>query len=212
MRFLPVLFALGALLLASWVSAATVTVRPSADVGLPFSCQWGYDWEERCYVNDGPRLPVGGVDDKVWRAALRFPLGQIPSAATITSAKVRLVHDGTCVAPRLRTVPCNGGSFWLDAHRIVSSDWFAEREVELDERVAGRAIVFDSAAHTSLSIDVTGLVRLWRQGAAANNGLLLKLTDWQEEYRVSGPSFPSSSFADAAVRPRLAVTYAPPSG
>lgn len=212
MRFLVVLLALGALLLSPSAGAATVSVRPSADVGLPFWCDWGYDWDERCYVDDGPRLPVGGVDDKVWRAALRFPLGQIPADATITSARVRLVHDGRCVAPRLRTVPCDGGSFWLDAHRIVSPDWFDERELELDERVAGRAILFDSATHASLRIDVTALVRLWRQGAVANNGLLLRLTEWQEGYDVSGPAFPSSSFANAAVRPRLVVTYAPPSG
>src|ERR671914_48866 len=121
MRFLVVLVALGALFLPPSAGAATVAVRPSADVGLPFWCDWGYDWEERCYVDDGQRLPVGGVDDKVWRAALRFPLGRIPATATITSARVRLVHDGRCVAPRLRTVPCEGGSFWLDAHRIVSA-------------------------------------------------------------------------------------------
>ena len=210
MRFLVVLLALGALLLPPSVGAATVTLRPAADVGLPFWCDWGYDWEERCYVDDGPRLPVGGVDDKVWRAALRFPLGQIPADATITSARLRLVHDGSCVAPRRRTVPCEGGSFWLDAQRIVSTDWFDEREPELDERVAGRAILFDSAAHTSLSIDLTALVRLWRQGAVANNGLLLRLTEWQEGYDMSGPAFPSSSFANAAVRPRLVVTYTPP--
>lgn len=212
MRFLLLLLALGALLLPPAAGAATATIRPSADVGLPFGCQWGYDWDERCYVDDGPRLPVGGVDDKVWRAALRFPLGQIPAGATITSARVRLVHDGTCVAPRLRTVPCEGGSFWLVAHRIVSSDWFDERELELDERVAGRTTLFDSAAHTSLSIDVTALVRTWRQGAVANNGLLLKLVEWQEDYGVSGPAFPSSSFANAAVRPRLLVTYSSPGG
>jgi hypothetical protein len=212
MRIVVVFLALGALLLPAWAGSATVTVRPSADVGLPFWCHWGYDWDERCYVDDGPRLPVGGVDDKVWRAALRFPLGQIPADATITSARVRFVHDGRCVAPRLRTITCDGGSFWLDAHRIVSAHWFDEREPELDERVAGRAILFDSAAHTSLSIDLTALVRLWRQGAEANNGLLLRLTEWQEGYGVSGPAFPSSSFPTAAVRPRLVVTYTPPSG
>jgi Holliday junction DNA helicase RuvB len=47
-------------------------------------------------------------------------------------------------------------------------------------------------------IDVTELVRSWRQGAVANNGLLLKLVEWQEDYGVSGPAFPSSSFANAA--------------
>jgi hypothetical protein len=212
MRFLVLLLALGGLLLPQAAGAATVTVPASADVGLPFWCDWGYDWDERCYTDNGTRLPVGGVDDKVWRAALRFPLGQIPAGATITSAEVRLVHDRACVAPRRRSVPCEGGSYWLDAHRIVSADWFDERELEFDERVAGRTTLFDSAAHTTLSLDVTALVRVWQQGLAPNNGLLVRLTEWQEGYGVSGPAFPSSSFADAAARPRLVVTYTPPSG
>ncbi|MGH2802308.1 MAG: DNRLRE domain-containing protein [Thermoleophilaceae bacterium] len=212
MRFLVLLLALGGLLLPQAAGAATATVPASADVGLPFWCDWGYDWDERCYTDNGPRLPVGGVDDKVWRAALRFPLGQIPAGATITSAEVRLVHDRACVAPRRRSGPCEGGSYWLDAHRIVSADWFDERELEFDERVAGRTTLFDSAAHTTLSLDVTALVRVWQQGLAPNNGLLVRLTEWQEGYDVSGPAFPSSSFADAAARPRLVVTYTPPSG
>jgi hypothetical protein len=212
MRFLMLLLSLGALLVPPAAGATTVTVAPSADVGLPFWCDWGYDWDERCYTDNGPRLPVGGVDDKVWRAALRFPLGQFPADATITSAEVRLVHDGSCVAPRRRSVPCESGSYWLDAHRVVSADWFDERELEFDERVAGRTTLFDSAAHTTLSLDVTALVRLWQQGLAPNNGLLVRLTEWQEGYDVSGPAFPSGSFADADVRPRLVVTYTPPSG
>ena len=45
--------------------ASSVSIAPSADVGLPFWCDWGYDWDERCYRDDTARLPVGGVDDKV---------------------------------------------------------------------------------------------------------------------------------------------------
>lgn len=207
MRFPVLLLSLGALLVPQVAGAGTIAVQPAADMGLPFWCDWGYDWEERCYADDGPRIPVGGVDDKVWRVGLRFPLRQVPAAATITSARLRLLHDGTCVAPRLATVTCEGGSFWLDAHRIVGADWFDEREVELDERLAGSAVLFDSAATSALSFDVTGLVRLWHERLAPNNGLLLKLTEWQEGYEVGGPAFPSASFPDPAVRPRLVVTY-----
>jgi hypothetical protein len=40
---------------------------------LPFWCDWGYDWAERCYRLDGAWLGVGGGEpDKVWRSALRF--------------------------------------------------------------------------------------------------------------------------------------------
>jgi hypothetical protein len=211
MRLLVLAFSLVALVLPPPGSAAMLFVSPAADVGLPFWCSWGYDWEERCYSAGGARLPVGGVDDKVWRAALRFPVDEVPGGATITSAQLRLAHDGTCVGPRLRTVPCDGGSYWLDAHRIVSPDWFEEREVEFDERAAGRATLFDSSALGRLSFDLTALIQAWHPGLAPNGGVLVRLADLQEGYGASGPAFPSSSFPEQAVRRRLVVTYAVPS-
>ncbi|HEX2045209.1 MAG TPA: hypothetical protein VHF23_06250, partial [Gaiellaceae bacterium] len=113
-------------------------------------------------------------------------------------------------SPRLRTLPCEGGSYRLDAHRIVSADWFEEREVEFDERVAGRATLFDSSAAARITLDVTALVRSWNEVLAPNHGVLVRLAQWQEGYGVSGPAFPSGSFADGAARPRLVVTYALP--
>jgi hypothetical protein len=38
----------------------------------------GLRLDERCYTDDFGRLPVGAVDDKVWRSALTFALGQVP--------------------------------------------------------------------------------------------------------------------------------------
>jgi hypothetical protein len=204
-RFLFLLAA--ALWLAPAGHAATVTVQASADVGLPFHCDWGYDWEERCYRDNGIRLPVGGVDDKVWRSALRLPLDRIPAGATITSARLLLHHDGTCVAPRLTSVRCEGGSYFLDIHRLTSADWFDEREPELDGRTAATTVLWDSAAPQTLVLDLTGLVREWHTGLVPNDGLLVQLTDWQEGFDVSGPYLASSSFPDQSLRPRLVVAY-----
>lgn len=78
--------------------------------------------------------------------------------------------------------------------------------------MAGTASVFDSATPTALGFDVTAPVRSWHERIAPNDGVLLKLEEWQEGYDVSGPAFPSSSFPDAAVRPRIVVSYTPPSG
>ena len=50
----------------------------------------------------------------------------------------------------------------------------------------------------------------WFSGGYPNNGILLKPVDGQESYDVGGPAFPSSSYADPAVRPRLEVTYVTP--
>jgi TGF-beta propeptide len=209
MRLLALILVVAAALSAypAAAGAETAAIRPSADVGMPFWCDWGYDWDERCYRDDGPRLPVGGVDDKAWRAAVRFPLGKVPAQAAIVSARLRLHHDGTCVAPRLESVPCDGGSYVLDVHRILSADWFDEREPDIDGRVEATAVLADSRTTRWLSWDVTELVQEWHEEAAPNNGLLVQLSEEQEDYDVSGPDFASSSFAEASFRPRLVVSY-----
>lgn len=207
MRALLVAIALAALWIGGAARAAVVSIPPEADVGLPFWCDWSYDWEARCYRDDGPRLPIGGVDDKVWRAALRFPLASVPPGASISSAELSIFHDGTCVAPRLTTVPCAVG-YVIDAHRILSPSWSREREPDFDERVASTAVVLAARTPQWLIWDVTALVRAWHRGQAPNSGLLLKLQDGDEAYGSSGPYGPSAGYPDAALRPRLVVHYA----
>jgi TGF-beta propeptide len=211
MRALLLAITLAALWVGGVARAAVVSVPPEADVGLPFWCDWSYDWEARCYRDDGPRLPIGGVDDKVWRAALRFPLGSIPPDAAITSAELSIYHDGTCVAPRLTAVPCAVG-YVIDAHRILSPSWSRERELDFDEPVAATAVVLAAGTPQWLTWDVTALVRAWHRRAAPNNGLLLKLQDGDEAYGSSGPYGPSAGSPDVALRPRLVVHYATRAG
>jgi TGF-beta propeptide len=207
MRALLVAIVLAALWIGGVARASVVSVPPEADVGLPFWCDWSYDWETRCYRDDGPRLPIGGVDDKVWRAALRFPLSSVPPGASIASAELSIFHDGTCVAPRLTTVPCAVG-YVIDAHRILSASWSREREPDFDERVASTAVVLAARTPQWLTWDVTALVRAWHRGQAPNHGVLLKLQDGDEAYGSSGPYGPSAGYPDAVLRPRLVVHFA----
>jgi hypothetical protein len=191
-------------------AARTISLAPSGDVGLPFWCDWGYDWEWRCYRDDGARLPIGGVDDKVWRAALRFSLAAVPAWATVTSAELRVYHDGVCVAPRKESVPCVPPGAVVDAHRILSASWFAEREVDFDARVLDTAVVFAANEPQWLAWNLTSLARSWHRGQLSNDGVLLKLQDGDEWFGVPGPYGPSSSYPDASLRPRLVVTYSRP--
>jgi hypothetical protein len=190
--------------------ATTIAIGPTADVGLPFWCDWGYDWESRCFRDDGVRLPIGGAGDKVWRAALRFPLASVPAGATVTSAELRVHHDGTCVAPARGSVPCVPPGAVVDAHRILSRSLLGEREVELEERVLDTAVVFAASEPQWLAWNLTSLVRSWQRALLPNNGVLLKLQDGDEAYDVPGPYAPSSSYPDTGLRPRLVVTYAGP--
>jgi hypothetical protein len=204
--FFAVLLIALALGTASASSATTIVVHAGADLGLPFWCSWGYDWNERCYTDDGPRLPVGGVDDKVWRSAIRFPLGQIPAGARVSAAELRLWYDAVCVAPRKTSRAC-ARSYTIDVRRILSADWRDEREVELDEEIEARTTAPVGSAPHWLGWDVTGLVERWHRGDVPNDGLLLGLAFEEEDLDVSGPYLPSMSFPDTSRRPRLVVTF-----
>jgi len=188
------------------VDVRVVTIRPVEDMSLPFWCDWGYDWEERCYRDDSDRLGVGGVDEKVWRAALRFSLDALPPQATVVTADLSLWYDRVCVAPRRRTRACDGRGFEFEAHPIFSPHWLHEREVEFGPTVAGAALE-PNAAPGWVIWDLTDVVADWKSGGLANDGVLLKLADGQEDFDSSGPAFPSSSYADPVLRPRLTVWY-----
>jgi hypothetical protein len=191
---------------AAGAAPATAVLPPAADVGLPFWCDWSYDWESRCYRDDGPRLPLGGAGDKVWRSSLRFSLDSIPEEATITRAELRLRYDGVCVAPRRALAACRPPGAVVDAHRLLSTS-LGEREPELDERVLWTAVVFESSEPQWLVWDLTALVGSWHRRLAPNHGVLLKIQDGDEDLAVPGPALPSAGHPEAAARPRLVVTY-----
>jgi hypothetical protein len=188
--------------------ATVYSTPPSADVSFPFWCDWGYDWDERCYRDFSDRLSVGGDDDKVWRAALHFPLHAVPAGSVVLTATLLLSFDGVCLAPRKTERPCSARPYTIDVHPIFSSDWFHEREVDVGP-LAARAS-FWAGTPQRLSWDVTDLVIEWVEYGAPNDGLLLKLAEGEEDFNVSGPRLPSSEFTNPALRPALEVTYLPP--
>jgi hypothetical protein len=207
MRLMLVFVVALALAGAARAAGPRITTFPVVDdMSLPFWCDWGYDWDERCYRDDSDRLGVGGVDDKVWRAALRFSLAALPPGALVVGADLALWYDGTCVAPRRTIRPCDGLGFELVARPIFTPRWLAEREVELGPEVA-RAVYEPLAPPGWLVWDLTDLVAAWETGELPNDGVLLQLADGEEDFGTSGPAFPSSSYPDAAVRPALTVWY-----
>jgi hypothetical protein len=203
---------LAALVFAGAARAAELrvaTIAASEDVSLPFWCDWGYDWDERCYRLDGARLGVGGGEpDKVWRSALRFSTATIPAGAAVVTAELSLWYDGTCVAARKESRPCDGRGFDFGLHPIFTPRWFSEREVEYGPQVGFASL--GAFAHAQWVVwDVTDLVADWASGGLANDGVLIRLADGQEDVAVSGPLFPSSRAADPSRRPRLTVWYSP---
>ena len=183
-----------------------VNLAPAEDVSLPFFCDWGYDWDERCYRDDSVRLSTGGEPGKVWRSALRFPLAAVPKGATVVTAELSLWYDGTCVGGRKRFRPCGVHAFELEAHKILTARWSAEREVEVDP-LAFTASLDAGASPRWVTFDVTDLVADWASGAAPNDGVLLQLAGDEEGYDLPGPAFPSSECPDVSLRPRLTVWW-----
>jgi hypothetical protein len=196
---------------AAAVGARTISLAPVQDVSLPFWCDWGYDWDERCYRDDGDRLPIGGDDDKVWRAALRFSTSSVPAGAAVTRALLHLLHDGRCLGPRKTTRACAARPYLLDVHPISSTDWFDERELEFERAVSDAELPLADRPQ-QITFDLTDVVAEWLDGSTQNAGVLLKLSEDHEDFGVSGPSLPSSSFVQPSLRPRLDVTYLPPGG
>jgi hypothetical protein len=210
MRFVPVVLvvalALGAAGAARASGLEVVSLPAVQDVSMPFMCSWGYSWEERCYRDDFDRLEVGGVDDKVWRSGLRFALDSIPPDATVVTAELSLRYDRTCVAPRRRTVACSGAGFDLEARPIYTARWESEREVAVGPPISW-ASVEPGAEPEWIVLDMTDLVGDWHSGGLANDGVLVKRVDDEEDYDGGGPAFPSSSYRDPSVWPRLEVWY-----
>ena len=191
----------------------TQVVRLAAvqDVSLPFWCEWGYDWDERCYRDDGDRLPVGGDDDKLWRAALRFSTSAVPPDSAVVRAVLSIYHDARCLGPRKTVRACEARAYELTAHPISSSDWFHERELDFGPALTS-AELGTADQPERLSFDLTELVAGWVDGSRRNSGVLLKLSDDHEDFGVGGPSLPSSTFALPTVRPQLEITYLGASG
>jgi hypothetical protein len=203
----PLLLAL-TICTASASADGTQLVRLGAvqDVSLPFWCEWGYDWDERCYRDDGARLPIGGDDDKLWRAALRFSTSSLPPDSAVVRAVLSLHHDARCLGPRKTVRTCEPRGYELTAHPILSPDWFDERELDFGPAVASGEL--DSADQAErISFDLTDLVAEWVDGSRHNSGVLLRLSDDHEDFGVGGPSLPSSTFEQSALRPQLEIAY-----
>lgn len=204
MRLLLALCAAAVFAAPANATVETVVLAPVDDVSLPFLCNWGYDWQERCYRDDLERLELGGAGDKVWRSALRFSLDGLPHAAAVVTAELQLRYDGTCTAPSRRVVPCDGRGFTVEARPISTPDWYARREIAFEPPAAGAEIA-PGGGPEWLAWDLTDAVVEWAGGGSENDGVLLKLADEQEDLAVGGPALPSSTNADPAVRPRLVV-------
>ena len=191
MRPLASLLVLAACISPAPAAGSSLVRAPVEDVGLPSWCDWGYDWNERCFRDDTARLPVGGVDDKVWRAALGFSLEGLPARAAITSARLDLFRR------RVRGAGSPGRPM---SRRRVHARCARDSQRELDKGARGRPRSgrdrLDEGADELCRVELVGslLARLQLNiRGLPNRGVLLELAKDEEDDGTSGPCFPSSS-------------------
>ena len=132
----------------------------------------------------------------------------LPNGSAVIRAILTLYHDARCLGPRKTLRACDARTYELDAHPILSTDWFHERELDFGSAIAS-AELGSAEQPQRLSFDLTDLVAEWVDGGRRNSGLLLKLSEGHEDFGVSGPSPPSSTFVQPDVRPQLEITYVP---
>ncbi|MEV5007276.1 DNRLRE domain-containing protein [Streptomyces sp. NPDC055692] len=130
---------------------------------------------DACVGETGTALKVGSVSGKNWLTYLRADMSKIPAGARVTNAVLKLQSSATTPD--------------LDVHALNEAWATTGTGGELDSVTAPEAYLTASAPWT---IDVTGLVTGWADGANANHGLVLRKPD-------AAPSTAGISFTSATL-------------
>jgi RHS repeat-associated protein len=179
----------------------TITIQPTIqDASFDFGCLG-------CAGVSSDRLSIGtvGLSTK-WRSALQYSLADIPAGASVSSAKLKLYFDGTCL---IATGTCGGTSHQIDALRITNSWSPSSKTSQITTAPISPTPSFTLPAGASaqwMNWDITGTVQTWANGQQSNFGLLLKRAT--EPANASGPKPPSRNYpAEPTLGPTLEVTY-----
>lgn len=153
-----------------------------------------------------PLLKVGYKQTNA--ALVQFDLSGIPAGAVIDQARLEVYATGwggadiTFGAYAVLTPWVEGQATWNQA--AAGSPWAAAgcNDTASDRRAVPQASVTTAGPSRWYSFDVAGLVQEWVNGSLVNNGVLLRA-----EFSNFAFFFASNEYADAALRPRLVVTY-----
>ncbi|MGH2753913.1 MAG: DNRLRE domain-containing protein, partial [Actinomycetota bacterium] len=183
----------------------TITIQPaSEDASYAANCA-------NCYPTTDDFVYIGADNSDVWRAALKFDLGDVPLGADVTDARLKLYFDQWCTLddpdidqPDL----CSGTTHQLDAHKMTGA-WSTSTKTS--------GLSFAPTATSSFTLpqgpeeqwmdwDLTGLVSDWLDGAQANHGVLVKRnSETLGSNVVTGVG--RRYTPEPSLRPKLEVTY-----
>lgn len=156
-------------------------------------------------------LPVQDVAGYEIRSVLQFDVSSLPATSKILSAVLSLYQNdpsaagGTVVVRRLTNDwtegdgdgASSGGVTWNDRSTGVS---WTQGGAYTGTFVASTAILASTVAW--FEWDITALTQAWFEGSMANQGLILL-----PDAAGTKVTFASSDAADAALHPKLTITY-----
>ncbi|MER8012438.1 DNRLRE domain-containing protein [Streptomyces sp. NPDC094149] len=148
----------------------------SSSADLPLSKATVCTDSDTCVGQTGTDLKVGSVSGKNWRTYLKADLSKIPAGARVTNAVLKLQSNATTPG--------------LDVHALNAAWSTTGTGSELDSVTAPEANV---TATDPSSVDVTGLVAGWADGANTNNGLVLRRS--ADAPTTSGITFTSATLS-----------------
>lgn len=160
----------------------------------------------RAFVSLLAGLPVGGVDDKVWRSALCLSVSSVPSGAEIASVELPAYHDGVCVARRRTSVACPARPVHAEHAPDLRQRRGAKGGAEIGESPIVESYLEDARSPQWLSWDVTRLVRSGTAGSLRTAASSSSSRSTTRTSGASGPYIASSGHPDAGMRPGLVVT------
>jgi len=143
----------------------------------------------------------------VGRSLMRFNFSQIPTNATILSAKLNLYHyNSNDNSGHSQLSGTNAAKLYLvtQAWNASTVTWNNQPASQMQNAISLPATANDSV--DVLNIDLLHPVELWYSKTMANNGLIFQL-DTEIQYRAM--LFGSAENPDPSVRPKLVITYKP---
>ncbi|MET9453118.1 DNRLRE domain-containing protein [Streptomyces cinerochromogenes] len=161
--------------IAAGTGAEPDRVTATSSVDLPLTKATVCTDSDACVGETGTALKAGSVSGKNWRAYLKADVSKIPAGARVTKAQLTLQSAATTPD--------------LDVHALNAAWATTGTGSQLDAVTAPEANLTAGAPWT---IDITGLVTGWTDGANANNGLVLRRAE-------DAPSTAGISFTSAAL-------------
>jgi RHS repeat-associated protein len=182
----------------------TITIQPSSqDASFNDACP-------TCPPYVDKKLYIGTTATERWRSAVQFTLGDVPTGANVTDARLKLYYGGSCVPPADGI--CKPLSAKLDVHRMTKAWSPTSTSSALEFTPAPvSSLNFSTIADADvqwLAWDVTSTVKSWLgiTDPQPNYGLVIKRET--EPLSASGPAVLSRRYdLEASLLPKLEVTY-----